>query len=97
MRLRVEARKDTERKPEKQTNRPKLVSVKRNERSERSEDPLFERSEFRIFSERRKWSSEAGSALTFWLLFCQEKSNKTKTREPACEKIRITIKNRFKF
>ena len=66
-------------KPERQTNRPKLVSVKRNERSERSEDPLFERSEFRIFSERRKWSSEAGSALTFWLLFCQEKSNKTKT------------------
>ena len=58
-------------KPERQTNRPKLVSVKRNERSERSEDPLLERSEFRIFSERRKWSSEAGSALNFWLLFFQ--------------------------
>ena len=58
-------------KPERQTNRPKLVSVKRNERSERSEDPLFERSEFRIFGERRKWSSEAGSALNFWLLFFQ--------------------------
>ena len=51
------------------TTWPKLVSVKRNERSERLEDPLFERSEFRIFSERRKWSSEAGSALNFWLLF----------------------------
>ena len=56
--------------------RPKLVSVKRNERSERSEDPLFERSEFRIFSELRQWSSEAGSALNFWLLFFQEKSNR---------------------
>ena len=55
--------------------RPKLVSVKRSERGERSEDLLFERSEFQIFSELRERSSEAGSALNFWLLFFQEKSN----------------------
>ena len=63
-------------KPERQTNRPKLVSVKRSERGERSEDLLFERSEFQIFSEPKERSSEAGSALNFWLLFFQEKSNK---------------------
>ena len=49
--------------------RPKLVSVKRSERGERSEDLLFERSEFQIFSELKERSSEAGSALNFWLLF----------------------------
>ena len=60
--------------------RPKLVSVKRSERGERSEDLLFERSEFQIFSEPKERSSEAGSALNFWLLFFQEKSNKKKKK-----------------
>ena len=60
--------------------RPKLVSVKRSERGERSEDLLFERSEFQIFSEPRERSSEAGSALNFWLLFFQEKSNNNKKK-----------------
>ena len=61
MRLRVDARNDTRRRiretgaqqaSDSRKNRPKLVSVKRNEEGERSEDFLFERSEFNVSASR---------------------------------------------
>ena len=99
--------------------RPKLASVKRNEEGERSEDFLFERSEFNvsasrtqshacmsfaeaqpnftfgvIFSEPKERSSEAGSALNFWLLFFQEKSNNPILSVPEQPALHLSSPNR---
>ena len=62
---------------------PKLVGVKRKSCSERPErcTSRAKRAACDAHSERKLWSSQAGSALAFWLLLGQAKSNNTRCHD----------------